>query len=801
MHRSCAALFGAAMLALTSARVDAAHAADGAADVVTDQATNPAAGSANGQALPQSYAARPFGMVLNGQNAPEPCLVAMMGRSLLLRSADLEALGITPPAASAGLQIEGESFTRADAVPGLSARVDESRAILYLEADPASFPAIRLGAPHRRLPQAEAVPAAFIDYDVSVYDWNGDLSATALLDAGLSGRWGVFGNTFVIQPGQQGLTRLATTFQRDFIERGLRLVIGDGVTRGAAWSQPVRFAGLRIGTDFALDPGEITFPLPSLSGSAAVPSTIDLLSAGVTQSYATGPGRFAIDFMPRFTGAGQVSMTIRDAAGNARHVTRRFYATPNLLRPGLDAWSVEVGALRKDYGLRSFAYGSPFAGAVWRRGITPQLTLESRIEASLTSAAQGLAANFAIPELGEFGMAAAASQGPLGDGYLYKTSFQRRTSTYSIAVNYEHADAAFRQVGDDRPAQGARSDLTFAGSMDMGRAGNFSLGYLTSRRGDDRVSIGSLAWSASLNPAFVSFGAERTMGAGKGNTTLFASLTIPLGRRAATSFTVDRNRAAVAFNQAAPPQGGFGYRLLAGHDLATNDLGSGAGVDNGNQWLEAGATLQGQAGTLDFQAVSHAGQTGLRLSAHGALVAAGGRIVATPRLDYGLALVELMSDATVTVLVENRPTAQRIGNGRRAIITGLTPYGANRIAIDPGELPINQALTQYETTVAPGWRQVARVGFGGAAPAHPLRLHLRDAQGAELATGRDVTLPDGSKTIVGNGGEVFLENASGGDVIAIGGTTPCMVRLPRSLPANSLDTPHNMACLAASEKE
>jgi hypothetical protein len=73
------------------------------------------------------------------------------------------------------------------------------------------------------------------------------------------------------------LIRTDTYWRTDLPGRMDTLVIGDTVSSGGAWSRPVRYGGLRYARDFTLAPGYITYPTPSITASAALPSTVDLL--------------------------------------------------------------------------------------------------------------------------------------------------------------------------------------------------------------------------------------------------------------------------------------------------------------------------------------------------------------------------------------------------------------------------------------------------------------------------------------------------------------------------------------------
>jgi len=190
--------------------------------------------------------------------------------------------------------------------------------------------------------------------------------------------------------------------------------------------------------------------------SAALPSTVELAAASSRQTLDVQRGNFSIDYQPVFTGSGEVTMTIRDASGATRNITRSFYTSPRLLREGLDDFSLEAGFLREDFGWSSFSYGAPFAAASWRHGLTAALTLFGRAEGSGDSQAAGWGAGLIVAPLGEFSLTAAASQGKWGSGTLWRAQFQRITQVYAITASYKEESADFMQVGDPRPEGGKR---------------------------------------------------------------------------------------------------------------------------------------------------------------------------------------------------------------------------------------------------------------------------------------------------------------------------------------------------------
>ncbi len=51
---------------------------------------------------------------------------------------------------------------------------------------------------------------------------------------------------------------------------------GDAYNETGLWGRAVDFGGIQWGTNFNTQPSFITFPLPSVSGQALVPSVVDL---------------------------------------------------------------------------------------------------------------------------------------------------------------------------------------------------------------------------------------------------------------------------------------------------------------------------------------------------------------------------------------------------------------------------------------------------------------------------------------------------------------------------------------------
>ncbi|KQM18905.1 fimbria/pilus outer membrane usher protein [Novosphingobium sp. Leaf2] len=718
----------------------------------------------------------PVGIIVNGQAMPDPGLLIVRKGRVLARRTDVEAWGLSVRSA-AEETVAGESYVALDTMSGLVARLEDDGATLRIEADLALFPHMHVQPGYRVVPVAPAIPAQFVDYDLTLGTWDGITRITGLVDTGVSGRWGVAGTSVLVDTARGGLTRLDTALRRDFPDRRVRLVLGDSVGRGAPWSRPVRYGGIFLGTDFSLDPQSINFPLPTVSGSALVPSTVELIAQSSRQSYELGPGRFDLALQPQLTGAGAVTMSVRDVTGQTRQVTRSFYTSIDLLRPGLSQFAFEAGALRRGFGYRSFAYGPLFAAAGLHRGLTSTLTMETRAELSADTRMAGLGAVLVVAPLGQVSVAGAVSQGHAGTGALVHAQAQRITARYTLSASYERADARFRQVGEPRINGGARSELAVAGGLSLGWIGSVNASYarLAQGRGSagaTRFDLASAYYTTSIRSAFASIGVQytrsRDVSARGRSAGIFGNLTMPLGPRSQVAALAEPGRGALAYNQNLPDGTGSGMRALAGYD-------------RGAQWLEGGVSYRTQAGDIRLDGWRRQGGNGVQLNARGGVLRIDRAVLATQHVDDGFALVEVDADAPVTVTVENRQRPRKAGQGRRVIVTGLQPYAENHIGVDAADVPITADLPTAVQTIAPGWRQAARVRFGGATR-QGLRLRLVDSASAGLPAGSAVTWPGGA-TVVGYDGEVWIEDLPATLVVlhVTGSAGACDVTLPQGL--------------------
>jgi len=789
--------------------------------------------------------------VLNGRATG--VVGAFIERDGVLRAApeELRALGIAVPD---GAPRAADGTVRLDALPGLRAVLDEARQQLRVTAADRALVANEIGAGipggARPVPPSETATGALLNYDINATRAGGRALGAGLAEARAFGPWGIAslsglgylglggGGGYGVGAGlggRQRVVRLDATWTLADPEALRQLRVGDVVAGGLPWTRPVRLGGGQVARDFGIRPDLVTFPLPSIGGSAAVPSTVDVLVDGVRRaSGSTEPGPFVVRQLPLVTGAGEVSVVVRDALGRESVSTLPFYVSGSLLAPGLSAYSAEVGALRRNYGLLSDDYGTAVAIGTLRRGVNEWLTLEAHAEAARGLVMGGAGAVAGIGALGVASASAAASRasdeavsgsrlGRIldrrgGGGWQFGLGFERITRGLSLSGSVTWASARYADAaaldGQSFPRRIARATVgialddassfavAFAGvKRDRGRNRRVSVGATGGEalaadgpftglgvRGDDLL-LAELPSTAILSATYtrrvfrdasvyatafadLQRSGEGGRGAGQG---AMIGLILPIGGRssAGASASLDGDRAfgTLQASQAAALPGEFGWRLYASEGAV------GRRRDDSRQLAEA--EYAGQRGRVLVGVDRQGDEVALRAAARGAVTWAGGGLFLSDYVNSAFAVVSTDGVADVPVLHENRPVGRTDSSGL-LLVPGLRAWESNKLAIAPEALPADAVVGDTERYLRPRERAgaVARfaVSRGGAA-----RVRLTDAAGKPLPLGSVAVLAaSGERAPIGHDGETFLRGLGPDNALEVGlaGGGRCAVRFP-----------------------
>lgn len=635
-----------------------------------------------------------------------------------------------------------------DNIQGLSYDWDHAREELAINAVAEAFLPTRINiGTSQGQSAASYTPGGYLNYDLSLTRSPGNGSNQALLDIGLFRGRGLLTSSFSV--GSAGRTRLLTTYQTDRIDRLKTLRVGDSYNSTGVWGLGVLFGGVQYGTNFAIRPDFITAAMPSVSGKALLPSTVDVYVNNALRSrQSVNAGPFSIQNLPVITGAGEVQVVVKDLLGREQLISQPFFASPSLLREGLVEDSYEFGRQRQNFGLKSNDYSDPFATATYRKGLSNSLTGEARVELQKDVVTAGVSLATLLPGISsvvEASLALSSATG-LSAGSMANLSYSYLGRRWSAGARLQVNSLSFRQIGSN-PDQLLRQIGAAQFSAPLGK-GTVSASYLRRlNQGEPVMRILTASYAQRVSDRlYANATLLKPLSAGNA-TTINLVLTVILDQTHFASASVNGQPGAASlytdFQKPAPQSEGTGYRLasLTGQGTARQ---------------EASVTYNQRYASMQAELVRFNGAASSRLSAQGGINYLADGVYFSRGLDEGFAVVQTKDIAGVAVLLENQVVAHTDKQGR-AVIGNLLAYQKNSISIDPLTLPMDVAIKSIEKSVMPRPQGGVLIDFDiRRTLAVTLTIKLPDGQMLPPQTPVEVMGVSG-EFVSGNRGEVFVE--------------------------------------------
>ncbi len=591
--------------------------------------------------------------------------------------------------------------------------------------------------------------------------------------------------------GSARFVRLDTTWSYTDRERAITYQAGDIVTRGPQWARALRLGGVVAARNFRVRPDLITVPLPSLSGTAAVPTTVDVYLNNIkVHSQQVPAGPFTISNIPAITNTGEARLVMQDASGREIVASQRFYVSPALLRAGLLDFSVAAGVARRGYGIASFDYDrNPLGTASIRYGLTNRITVHGHMEAARRLFLGGGGVHASLMDRVVIGAAGAVSYSRFGTGFLAFGSLESRVGPFTLSATAQHTFGDYADLATLTASSantGALNGAALTGAwmpeaMDTVTLGyrlpfasaSLTLGYVHLKPKDGRsehhLNVGysqRLFGQASLYAtAFTNLKRPK-------KTSFFLGVSVPLGGEKGTASVggaydlTGRWRATANYTKPLKQKdGSVGWRARATY----GDLKS---VEAALAWRTSKATLRAQAMRIESN-------TTARASVEGAIVLADGSLFASNRIHDSFAIVKVGAP-DVTVRYENRPVG-KTGRDGKLLLTTLRTYERNRISIDPQDLPVDARIPKTKTIVVPPQKSGVVVDFGVRQASDAALVTLVDAAGQPLPAGVAVSVAGQDEPfLVGYDGQVYLEGLKAGAenavTVDLGDGRSCMAR-------------------------
>ena len=700
--------------------------------------------------------------------------------ALLARRTELLDLGIRVPLAlgerspasapSGSIPSTGsDALIRLSELPGLTWRIDEKTQTVYITTSNDRLIPVQLQlnanerATGRRV--IESGTGVTLNYDTVGTFAKGRSGGSGALDMRVFSPWGVLSSDWLAYAGATSIgartntaIRLDSTYSFADVNSLRRYSLGDFITGGLSWTRPIRLEGVQVRSDFSMRPDLVTFPMPSIKGSAAVPSTVDLLVNGSSViSSPVDAGPFEVPQLPVITGAGTISMTVTNALGQQVTVNQPFYASSALLAPGLQTFSVQAGLVRRNWGSVSNDYGKVAGSELYRRGLTPTITVEGNVEGTPGAFMAGAGGVVQIASLGVINFAAAVSTSSGHTGAQLSAGAQRIGRVFSLGASAIIANRDFRDVaamnGDGIP----RMQLSAFTGVSLRRFGSVGVAYAGINRDAapnlvqlntatvERSRILSANYSRPFRHFSVYVSEFRDL-VNSGSGGLQAGITIPFGRRSSGDISgTSQGTGQIQVQQPAAMVGEWGYQAFASVGDTKHVFAQG---HYKSPWsmLTAGAD-------------STSGATTVRLETQGALSFVDGGLFPSNTIFDSFAIVDTSPMPHVNVLQENRDVG-RTGSSGRLLVPDMRSFDLNHLAIVATDIPPDSTVHENTREVRPQDRSGVVVRFA-VKITHGALLKLVDEAGVPVSLGSTATLKaTGVAVPVGFDGFAYVEDLS-----------------------------------------
>ncbi|MBN6538426.1 fimbria/pilus outer membrane usher protein [Acinetobacter pittii] len=565
--------------------------------------------------------------------------------------------------------------------------------------------------------------------------------------------------------------RLETKWQYVDPEKIRIYTLGDFISNSPDWGSSVRLAGFQWSSAYSQRGDIVTSALPQFSGSAALPSTLDLyVNQQKIYSGLVPSGPFDIKQLP-FISGNEVTLVTTDATGQQSITKKPYYFSSKILAKGINEFSVDVGVPRYNYGLYSNDYDdATFASGAIRYGYSNSLTLSGGAEAStdgLSNLGTGFAKN--VLGIGVINADIAASQYKDENGYSALLGLEGRISkNISFNTSYRkvfdnYFDLArvsqVRYLKDNQINPESQNYLNYSTLADeIFRAGinyNFYagygvyLGYNQIKYSDNSYKLLSTNLSGSLDKNWGFYAsAYKDYENHKDYGIYFALRYTPSSKvNAITSVSSDsgslRYRQEI-FGLSEPQIGSFGWGGYVERDQDANE-------NNASIY----ASYRARAAYLTGRYNRFGDNDQVALSATGSLVAAAGRIFAANEIGDGYAVVT--NAGPQSQIINGGVNLGETDKSGRFLIPSLMPYQVNHVYLDPSYLPLNWNVKSTDQKTVVGYRQGTLVDFGAHQVISGL-VKLVDENNSPLMPGYTVRINGQQDGMVGYDGEVFIPN-------------------------------------------
>ncbi|MFP9228537.1 fimbria/pilus outer membrane usher protein [Pectobacterium cacticida] len=658
------------------------------------------------------------------------------------------------------LSEQATALININSLPEVSVHYDQTQQQLQLTVPTNWLPEQMIDGGGQSMPYlpAQSSPGLLFNYNLYYSSSHGHSPAlSSWMEQRFVSPYGTLSNTgiYAFTSGnpttqQKGYQRFDTYWRFNDHERMITYQAGDVISNALTWGNSVRMGGMRIARNFGLRPDIVTYPMLQYTGTAAVPSTLDLFINGYkANSSRLNAGPFTLTNTPYLNGAGEATVITTDAQGRQVSTTIPFYVSNTLLKEGLSDFDLSIGVLRRDYGIQNNTYtDDPAVSGIYRFGLTPKLTVSAQGEAVQDLSVLGTGMDFTVGRWGTLSASYSQSENGLS-GYQYTTGYSYYSAAFGLSAQHAKRSEAYRDLAAVL-TKGRLSresyQATISSQLFGEDNGSLGVGYFDIRAYDaTRTRLLNLSFSRQVwQDSSIYFALNRTLT--QKDYSAQIQFVMPFGKNGSINAGIQRDSDGhdsprLGVNRTAPPEGGFGWNAAYGGGSSPYHQGS---LNwRGPYAMVAGGTYGNEGDTTQWGELS------------GSLIYMNKALFPSNRINDAFIVVDTGGYPHVPVKYENQLVGKTNNRGHLLIPWVVSNYPA-KLEIDMLPLPANVTAPQVESRVSVKEGSGTLVSF----PVHTVRaanITLHNTDGKPLTVGTRVTHDtSGDTTITGYDGLAYF---------------------------------------------
>ncbi|MCF9046971.1 fimbria/pilus outer membrane usher protein [Acinetobacter nectaris] len=669
-----------------------------------------------------------------------------------------------------------------DSIEGISFSYSPNEQSLFIKASPDQLSTYTLDLETNNISKnfgnINTINALILNYNIYTNYFSHHYALTSNQDITYSTNSGNLNTGFLYSNSAkdsqfQHFIRLDTKWQHINPTKISQYTIGDFNSNTTDWGSSTRLAGFQWSSAYSQRPDIITTAMPNFSGSAVLPSTLDLyVNQQRIFSGNVPAGRFDIKQIPYISG-NEVTLVTTDETGHQVIKKEPYYYSAKLLNTEIKEFSVDVGIPRYNYGLLSNNYNTHtiLSSGSFRYGYSPLITLSGGSEVS-TDGLINLGMGGITKFLGRSvfntsiamshyknnfgGLAQVGIDSQISQTMVFNTSYQETLNKYA---NLAYVSEQKYQKNTDSFKSTAFAQKILRAGISYSPIPNYSLtlGYnqISSDNSINQLLSMNLNGNMSQNWSFYLSGYT---GLTKKNNSAFLAVRYSPSMRFNATTSTTLNDHTVSYRQE-----------FSGSNISNNKIGSfsgGGAIESNGASYDSSlySSYMGNYNTIAGTYTENNSNRQVAVSLSGSVIAASRKIFFANQIGNGFAIVNNAGPKS-QVLNGGVNLGQTDAKGK-FLITNLNPYQTQFIYIDPTNLPLDWSLNSTEKSTIIGYKQGVNLDFGAHESAKGL-IKIIDKSGRVIAPGYAVLVNGKDSAIVGYDGQVFLENIQKNNILIV----------------------------------